>query len=576
MSPIEDIIDDIIEEEEATLPTVETKPIEITEQAKENEEELEKIVPIEENKALKTKSASKKWLIALLFISVNILAILLTAIMEFIGDDHPASIHRAWETFMENWVWLVVGFGCVAVAITVQALKRFVLLKKTLNKNLPILCLNSVILCKYYDNITPLGAGGQPFEIYYLRKKGIPVGIASGVPLVSYSLDKIAYVVVSVTAIICYGFKNVSTFVKVLSCIGLAVNLMIPVAILFFTVLPKVGEATATFVSKVGKKVRLVKDEKAFAHKLTGSIKEYAACINYFTKKSKLVVLLAFCCSLCYYLAMYSLPYVTIRMAGNNNVSWGQMFNYCVICYATVTLLPTPGGAGGAELSFRSIFAQYLSAGMVFWGMLSWRIFSYYTLVLTGLILIIVQQIGKFTKKVVTGEPIFTSHIKKEEIPEGDELEPYTPIPTGPTQEDDINTIDSVVKAETTIEPDEIVDVAPDMLSEADLEPVVEFTAVIESKSTVKITEEKIEHTEHKDDLTKQPAQDEHAQENGEKAQGEQEEREPTTAKMVEHLAELLDEEEVNENNPDQISLFDQEEQPAQNTPLNGDDNKDE
>lgn len=389
----------LIDNETARIPSVnQEQPMDISNDALQSESELEKIAPVVDDKALKTQSPSKKLTFALLFIAVNLVAILGTAVMEFAGNDAPVHISSVWNTFMDNWYWGVGAIAMFVIGYLAQGAKRYVLLKSTLKKHLPLIGLNATILCKYYDNITPLSTGGQPFEIYYLRKKGIPVGIASGVPIVSYAIDRIAYVIVALVTICIYGFGSTSTVIIVLCVIGLSINAFIPVAIFVFTVMPNVGEAITSFVVKIATTLHLTKNPDKLKHKLTDSIIEYAECIKYFLKKSKKRMFIGFLLSCVFFLSLYSIAFFTVRMSGNSSVGWGEMFALCVICYTSVTMLPTPGNSGGAELSFRSIFAKYLSGGLLFWGMLAWRIISYYFTIVIGIILIIIQQIGTIRK----------------------------------------------------------------------------------------------------------------------------------------------------------------------------------
>lgn len=391
--------DDIIDEHVACVPSVEgEQSIEMTAEAEAAEKELERIAAAEDSAAMKTKRGSKNLAITLLFIAVNVIAVVLTALMEFTGGEEPAPFVQVWRVYLENWGWMLGALALVVVAQFLQAAKRYVFLRSTLKKKLPIISMNATLLCKYYDNITPLGSGGQPFEIYYMRKKGVPVGVASGVPLVSYALDRIAYVFIAFVVLIAYGFGDTSVVIKILCIIGLLINAAIPFALLFFSIMPKTAEALAGGVAKIAKTLHLTKDAEKFKLKLTGSIKEYAECIKYFLNKSKGRMILGFVLSVLYLLALYSLPYFTIRMSGTANVSWGEMYALCVICYTSVTMLPTPGNSGGAELSFRSIFAEYLSGGKLFWGIMSWRVFSYYISIFVGFILIVGQSIYKFTK----------------------------------------------------------------------------------------------------------------------------------------------------------------------------------
>ena len=389
-------LDKILEEEVADVPTSSDQPLEISEEAGKADEELKKIASTDENKVLKTASLSKKVLLAVLFIAVNLLAILITVLMEFTSDTHPVNISEVWDTIMENWVWGAAGIGLFVLTILFQALKRHTLMYSTLKKKkIFLLSLNSTVLCKYYDNITPLGSGGQPFEIYYLRKKGVPVGIASGVPIVGYAIDRIAYVIITLATILIYGFGSTNTAIKILCLVGLSVNALIPCAIFFFTVMPKVANATARFVGKIAKLFKLTKDADGFSQKFVGSMTEYADCIKYFMHKSKRSMLQGFVYSALYFISLYLVPYCSIRMCGFHSINVGEIFALCVICYTSVTLIPTPGNSGGAELSFRSIFRSYLSGGLLFWGMMSWRLLSFYSYIIVGIILIIIQQVYK-------------------------------------------------------------------------------------------------------------------------------------------------------------------------------------
>lgn len=392
--------DDIINEDIAHVPGVgEEQPIEMTEDAQKTEKELEKIAAVDQSKAVKTKNTSKNFAFTLLFIAVNVLAVVLTLLLEFKNGEAPVPFSQVWRTYIDNFWWLIGAFAMFILFNACEAIKRRIFLKTTLNKDLPLISMNATLLCKYYDSITPLGSGGQPFEIYYLRKKGIPLGVASGVPIVSYALDRIAYVIIALFVMIFHGFGDIGTVLIVLCIFGLLINAFIPFALVFFILLPKTAEKVARFVAKVGKFLHLVKDVDLLTHKLTDNLKEYADCIKYFLKKSKVRMLLGILLSVLAYVVLYSIPFFTIKMSGATGIRWGEIFALTVICYTSVTMLPTPGNSGGAELSFRSIFAKYLSGGKLFWGIMSWRICSYYLSIFVGIILIIFQSLYRFTKR---------------------------------------------------------------------------------------------------------------------------------------------------------------------------------
>lgn len=474
----------LIQDEAVDMPVAESKQMNISGEAEEAEKELEKI-SASEQKPLKTKSIGKKWALAALFVCVNIAAVLGTALLELTGDNKPTHISEVWNIYMQNWIWLV-GLGIVFIlSLALNAIKRYMLLKCTLKKKMPVVSMNSALICKYYDAITPLGSGGQPFEIYYLRKKGVPVGIASGVPIVSYCLDRVAFVLVALVSVIWQGFGDVDTIIIVLFVLGIAVNAFIPFAILSFTIMPKVAHAVSRFVAKVGYKLHIVKNEEDCYKKIVGSILEYAECLKYFMHKSKIRFLFGSILSILSLTALYSFPYFILRMSGVSDISWIKMLSLTSICYVSVTLLPTPGNSGGAEFSFRSIFAGYLSGGRLLWGMLSWRIVSYYLYIICGFILYLVQQAYKFTKSGKREQALIDAALKKERERRAaeyavlygnnakkEETELSIPTPIIPDGAAEIHT-------ETTLEPVHETETLDSHTKADGASTIAEFTAVI-------------------------------------------------------------------------------------------------
>ena len=474
----------LIQDEAVDMPVAESKQMNISGEAEEAEKELEKI-SASEQKPLKTKSIGKKWALAALFVCVNIAAVLGTALLELTGDNKPTHISEVWNIYMQNWIWLV-GLGIVFIlSLALNAIKRYMLLKCTLKKKMPVVSMNSALICNYYDAITPLGSGGQPFEIYYLRKKGVPVGIASGVPIVSYCLDRVAFVLVALVSVIWQGFGDVDTIIIVLFVLGIAVNAFIPFAILSFTIMPKVAHAVSRFVAKVGYKLHIVKNEEDCYKKIVGSILEYAECLKYFMHKSKIRFLFGSILSILSLTALYSFPYFILRMSGVSDISWIKMLSLTSICYVSVTLLPTPGNSGGAEFSFRSIFAGYLSGGRLLWGMLSWRIVSYYLYIICGFILYLVQQAYKFTKSGKREQALIDAALKKERERRAaeyavlygnnakkEETELSIPTPIIPDGAAEIHT-------ETTLEPVHETETLDSHTKADGASTIAEFTAVI-------------------------------------------------------------------------------------------------
>ena len=58
----------------------------------------------------------------------------------------------------------------------------------------------------------------------------------------------------------------------------------------------------------------------------------------------------------------------------------------CIMLYAAISFIPTPGNSGAADLSFFNLFKQGLPAGFAFPAMAVWRFFSFYSAIIIGFV----------------------------------------------------------------------------------------------------------------------------------------------------------------------------------------------
>ena len=128
------------------------------------------------------KKSIKKGVFYALFILLCIGSLVVTAAMDFGKEEERVPFATVMRTLGENYIFLLCALGCFLLVLVFKGLKRAVLLNATVKRhNNVFLGIKSAAICKYYDCITPFGSGGQPMEIMYLRKHGIPTSVASGV-----------------------------------------------------------------------------------------------------------------------------------------------------------------------------------------------------------------------------------------------------------------------------------------------------------------------------------------------------------------------------------------------------------
>ncbi|MEA4833074.1 hypothetical protein SDC9_83360 [bioreactor metagenome] len=327
----------------------------------------------------------------IVFAVINAIVICYTASNEFTGEKVSA---EAFSKIRINVFFILIAIGCIVVSIAAQTAK-YVLMMKKLTGSFSIKTSYEVaVLGKYYDNLTPSGIGGQPFQIFYLKKSGVPTGASAAMPTAGFMSMQAAFAIVAVLAFI---FKNSvidSVAVKIAAYFGILLYLFIPCVILLFTLAPSFTERAVGSIIKFCKKLRIVKNEEHSRETAISTLREYREGIRYLlSKRSVWVGVLA--CDILYHIAILSVPYFVI-IAFGGQVALFDAFSASAFIYAAITFIPTPGNCGAAEGSFYIMFSS-LTKGYIFWAMLVWRVLTYYSFIFLGLLVYFGKTIKKYT-----------------------------------------------------------------------------------------------------------------------------------------------------------------------------------
>ena len=354
----------------------------------------------EEAKREKQQSAIrkilKKPLLVLFFVMINVAVIIITAASEFGDAENAAELS---EVQLNGW-FLIPAAACFFVALTLE-IHKYILMMREMTRNKEKFNYKSarkvarrtVLLGRYYDNITPASVGGQPFQIYYMRKySGLSAGVSTSITLFGMVSWQIGFMIV---AILCFLFGSLSINNAVLigtACFGLLFFAFWPTMIMIATFLPKATMEIITLIVKALARLHIVKNKKATIEKAEFEVNEYAKCVRRILKTRglcfKTIVL-----SVAFNVLMAMIPFFVLTAFGGS-VDFLPCFVTTVAVNSAVSFVPTPGNAGAAEGTFYVVFSA-LSQGYVFWAMLVWRFFSYYMYIIMGWITYLIMHFEK-------------------------------------------------------------------------------------------------------------------------------------------------------------------------------------
>ena len=355
------------------------------------------------------KKKRKSTIINLCLLLVNLI-FLVTIVKSLIGNVGEKNIIDVIKTQSAKMWWLVGGIAIYAIFMLVQTLMYYVLIKDITGKKRMKLAYDIAVVGKYYDNVTPFAAGGQPMQIVRLVKNGVSVGTSTSIPIIKLILNSSVSVILTILFFI-FGVPKIpmsgafNDFLLTILIILAVIGLVITIIIVVFTFLMGTGGLfTRSFISgilRIGYKLKIVKNYRETFQKVLNQVAEYKVSFKFIWKNKKtllkMLILSVFEC-----LTYAIMPYFVVQaFAGDIAIEPMLLLVICIsqyyICAMASSFMPLPGGAGMMEISFIFLFGVIIGNNVV-WALLAWRIISYYLIIAHGFVHELTHIIKGFIK----------------------------------------------------------------------------------------------------------------------------------------------------------------------------------
>ncbi len=266
-----------------------------------------------------------------------------------------------------------------------------ILLKQLLNNRGEKISFRSAfrlqMIGEFFGAITPLATGGQPIQVMYLANKNIQPGKSTAVLGIHLFYYHIARVLIALILTIIYSryFFIENTSIRILLSIGLVVNFLVGIFMLFAGVKPEPIKKFAKKIIDLLARFKIVKNKDRVLNKTSEEINNFSNSINVF-KQQKISIMLLILIETVVYLTVYFLATIFIIKSLGIKVSSVALL---IACQASVSLIsayvPLPGGSLGAEGAFYLIFSGILPANApLFLILFIWRILTYYLTLFIG------------------------------------------------------------------------------------------------------------------------------------------------------------------------------------------------
>ena len=382
-SNVEDFLQEEIKENIEEQIEQKTKEKETKEQLKEFEAaDLQKKKIDEVEQSVSKQKSKKSKILSIVFFIVNICVVAGILTYQLLTEDWvPITGIRL------DWISLVLMLLLLGGVVLVETIIFSYLLKTTTGRARFSTAYKMGQIGRYYDSVTPMATGGQPFQISYLKSRGVPIHSSLSIPMAKYVFSQIAWVIISlVCLIISWTDSSYGTFVSVASILGFVISFVILSATVFLSVCKTVGKKLVVKILKLLHKMKIVKNYDKQYEKVTKYVSDFQDIMKQYAKSPKDFIILTVL-SLAKNVLNYSMPFFVAKffISGLEGQFYVKLLVMSVLVDLSSSFFPLPGGTGMNEISFTAAFGSVVGqTNVLVWVLLLWRFCSYYFYLVQG------------------------------------------------------------------------------------------------------------------------------------------------------------------------------------------------
>lgn len=312
----------------------------------------------------------------------------------FHGEDLSSmmdAIHRADKR------WLIPGIALVAFFIWGESIIIWYMMRSSGIQLKKRTCFLFSSVGFFFSCITPSASGGQPMQIYYMKKEKISIPVSTVILMIVTITYKLVLVVIGIgIAIFGRGFlhKYLEGILPVFY-LGLALNIF---CVTFMTILvfhPLLAKAIMVKGMKLLERLHLVKKKDGRLKKLEDSMDTYRNTAAYL-KNNPFVIVKVIGITFIQRMALFAVTWFVYQAFGLHGTRFWEILFLQAVISVSVDMLPLPGGMGISETLFLNIFSPVFG-GLLLPGMVLSRGLGYYGELLISAAFTVVAQltIGK-------------------------------------------------------------------------------------------------------------------------------------------------------------------------------------
>lgn len=300
--------------------------------------------------------------------------------------------------------WLLLAVFCVLLFIWGESIIIWYLISSYGIRLGKMECFLYSSIGFFFSCVTPSATGGQPMQLYYMKKRDIPLPVSTVVLMIITITYKLVLVLIGLGIMFfargfLHEYLGKILFVFYLG-IGLNIFCVTSMSILVFH--PYLAKWILTSGARFFERLHILKKKHNRLERLEASMDLYNDTADYMrTHFGKIVFI--FLITLFQRGCMFAVTYFVYRSFSLSGDSFFTITTLTAVIAVSVDMLPLPGGMGISESLFLKLFLPVFGEGLLLPGMILSRGLSFYSELLLSAVFTIVAVIvfSCFSKKSV-------------------------------------------------------------------------------------------------------------------------------------------------------------------------------
>lgn len=300
----------------------------------------------------------------------------------FRGSDFGEAVD-ALKSVPMNWLMLclLAYFGYVAT----DALAVHFFLRRQGCRITVLYALYVAIAGMYYSNITPGATGGQPLQVYYLKKRNVPIGLSTSALLVKLFCFQFMLLVLGSAFWIGHAEFIADNLGKNqwILIVGFVYNAVVVAFLLMVAINRRLVHFLMMLVLKLGTKLHICKNPEQTKIKWEDVLETYHSSIMMLMHRP-LDLLVQMLIGGAQLMILMLVIYFLYQGFGLSGATYTQLTAMGIMLYTSASYTPLPGASGAQEGMFAIYFAAIFPDGVRVMALLLWRFFTYYLSLIVG------------------------------------------------------------------------------------------------------------------------------------------------------------------------------------------------